>query len=138
MTNKQVDRVAIREMVEDGFRTQMLFQQNYIDAHPHSTRQESQDAAHKFLQRWTQRIDATADLMPPEQGAAFREMVGEEFDFLTQEAERDPQAFAQRLGVVMGRPAPQIGYRRQGIGEMAVQTAVRATIWQLIRSLFRW
>ena len=27
--------------------------------------------------------------------------------------------------------------RRQGIGEMAVRTAVRATIWQLVASLFR-
>jgi hypothetical protein len=28
-------------------------------------------------------------------------------------------------------------YHRQGIGEMAVRTAVRATIWELIFSLFR-
>jgi hypothetical protein len=28
-------------------------------------------------------------------------------------------------------------HHRQGIGEMAVRTAVRATIWEVIRSLFR-
>jgi hypothetical protein len=136
-TETHVGRIAIREMVEDAFRSQMLFQQNYINAHPHSTRQESQDAGNEFFQRWAQRIDAIADLMPPEQGAAFRDMVGEEYGFLTQELERNPQALGQRLGVAMGRSAPQVVYRRQGIGEMAVRTAVRATIWELIWSLFR-
>jgi hypothetical protein len=132
-----VDRIAIREMVEDAFRSQMLFQQNYIDAHPRSSRQESQDAGYEFFQRWVRRIEATAALMPPEQGAAFREMVGEEQGFLMRELERNPQALARRLGVTMGRPAPQVVYHRQGIGEMAVRTAVRATIWELIWSLFR-
>ena len=136
-TEVHVDRIAIREMVEDAFRSQMLFHQNYIDAHPHSTPQESQDAAYEFYQRWAQRIEATADLMLPDQGAAFRDMIGEEYGFLIKELERDPQALAQRLGVVVGRPAPQVAYRRQGIGEMAVRTAVRATIWELIFSLFR-
>jgi hypothetical protein len=132
-----VDRTAIRQMVEDGFQSQLLFQQNYIDAHPHSSPQESQEAACEFLQRWSDRIDATAALMSPEQGVAFKEMVGEEFGFLIQELERNPQALCQRLGVGMGRPAPQPVYRRQGLGELAVRTAVRATIWEVIWSLFR-
>jgi hypothetical protein len=136
-TEVHVDRIAIREMVEDAFRSQMLFHRNYIDAHPHRTPQESQDAAYEFYQRWAHRIEATADLMPPDKGAAFRDMVGEEYGFLIKELERNPQALAQRLGVVMGGPAPQVVYRRQGIGEMAVRTAVRATIWELIFSLFR-
>jgi len=39
----------------------------------------------------------------------------------------------------MGSQPPQAAPRRQrqGIGEMAVRTAVRATIWELIASLFR-
>ena len=118
-TEMHVDRIAIRDMVEDAFRSQLLFQKNYIDAHPHSTPQELQDAAYEFVQRWTQRIEATANLMPPEQGAAFRDMVGEEYGFLTRELERNPQALAQRLGVDMGRPPPQVvypsaRYRRDG------------------------
>jgi hypothetical protein len=132
-----MDRIAIREMVEDAFRSQLLFQKNYIDAYPHSTPQESQDAAYEFVQRWAQRIEATADLMPPEQGAAFRDMVDEEYGFLGRELKRNPQAFAQRLGVATGRPTPQVAYQRQGIAEMAVRTAVRATVWELIWSLFR-
>ena len=32
--NVSVDRIAIRQMVEDGFRSQLLFHQSYIDAHP--------------------------------------------------------------------------------------------------------
>jgi hypothetical protein len=36
-----VDRMAIRQMLEDGFRSQLLFQGNYIDTHPRSSPQES-------------------------------------------------------------------------------------------------
>jgi hypothetical protein len=132
-----VDRVAIRQMLEDGFQSQLLFQKNYIDTHPRSSRQESIAAGQDFFRRWTERIDATAALMPPEQKSAFMEVVEEEFDFLEQVAERDPNAFSQRLGVNMGKANSQPVYRGQGLGELAVRTAVRATIWELIWSLFR-
>jgi hypothetical protein len=69
--------------------------------------------------------------------AAFTEMVREEYRFLLQELERNPQALFQRLGVNMGRTARQRVYRRQGLGELAVRTAVRATVWEMIWSLFR-
>jgi hypothetical protein len=135
--NPNLDRITIRQMVEDGFRSQLLFHQNYLDTHPHSSPQESQEAAHQFLQRWLDRTEATAALMPAAQGAAFKEMVGEEYGFLAQELERNPQALCQRFGINWGRSAPLPVYHRQGLGELAVRTAVRATVWEMIWSLFR-
>jgi hypothetical protein len=75
--------------------------------------------------------------MPREQGIAFTEAYAEEYLFLEHELERDPEALCQRLGVGMRAPAPAREYRRQGLGEVVVRTAVRATIWELIFSLFR-
>jgi hypothetical protein len=75
--------------------------------------------------------------MPSDQRAAVVTIVQEELDFLEQEAERDPNAFSQRLGVNAGRSVPRPVYHRQGFGELAVRTAVRATIWELIWSIFR-
>jgi hypothetical protein len=48
----KVDRIAIRQMLEDGFRSQLLFQGNYIDTHPRSTRQESIAAGQEFFRRF--------------------------------------------------------------------------------------
>lgn|SRR5438552_5124693 len=123
-----VDRITIRQTVEDAFRSQLLFQQNYIGVHPHSSPKESQDAAYDFFQRWYRRIEESADLMPPEQGAAYKELVEEEVRFLIQEFNLNPQGLYQRLGVAMGRLIPQFVCRRQGLGELAVRTAVRATV----------
>jgi hypothetical protein len=132
----KVDRVAVRQMLEDDFRSQLLFQKNYVDTHPHTTRQARIAAAQEFFGRWTERIDATAALMPSEQRAAFTEMINEELEFLIQETQRNPDAFAQRLGVNVSRSTSQPAYRRQGFGELAVRTAKGATIWELIWSLF--
>lgn len=133
----KVDRIAIREMLEDGYRSQILFQRNYIDTHPRSTPQESTAAAQEFFRRWTDRIDATAALMPSEQRAAFTDIVNEELEFLDQEVQRNSNAFYQRLGVNKNRFTPLPVYHRQGFGELAVRTALRATVWELIWSLFR-
>ena len=70
--------------------------------------------------------------MPPEQAREFYRMIAEEMRMLNAERKRSFFAQARRLGVLPGRVS-----HRQGIGEMAVRTAVRASIWTAISRLFR-
>ena len=136
-TNVTVDRAAIRQMVEDFWRSQLLYHRNLIDTQPNLTPEQSQEAVFQFVRRFFDRIEATAALMPPEQAETFNEMVQEEYLYLGREFERDRNATLQRFGIGFTSPPSQAVYHRQGIGEMAVRTAVRATIWELIFSLFR-
>jgi hypothetical protein len=87
--------------------------------------------------RWADRIEATASLMPPEQAKIFKEIAEEETVLLMRELKRNPKALPKRLGVEIGKRSPPVVYQRQSIGEMAIRTAVRATVWELIFSLFR-
>ena len=82
--------------------------------------------------RFADQLEALADSMPPEQGKEFDHMCAEEMRLIRAEGQQDPVACARRLGVLPGRVN-----QRQGIGEMAVRTAVRATIWEAIWRLFR-
>jgi hypothetical protein len=137
MPDIAVDRTAVREMVEDIFRSQMLFHQNLLDTQPHLTAAQTQEETFQYVQRLFERADATADLMSPEQAASFRAMVNEEYTYLLHEFKKNSLGTAQRFGIVLNRTPPAPVYHRQGIGEMAVRTAVRATIWEMIFSLFR-
>jgi hypothetical protein len=137
MSDIAVDRTAVREMVEDTFRSQMLFHQNLLDTQPYLTPVQTQEETFQYVQRLFERADATADLMTPEQAASFRTMVNEEYTYLMHEFQKNPGGTAQRFGIVLNRAPPQPVYQRQGLGELAVRTAVRATVWELIFSLFR-
>ena len=90
--------------------------------------------------RQQEQIDAIAALMPPEQATLFLQMIEEEGKLLFDEHQRDPDASYRRLGLQftsIPRVQQTNRYQRQGMGEMAVRTAVRATIWELIFFLFR-
>lgn len=63
-------------------------------------------------------------------------MVEAERDRLLQEYDRDPDAQKRRLGVVIPTQAPaplQRGRQPMPLGELAVRTAVRATVWTVVR-----
>jgi hypothetical protein len=83
--------------------------------------------------RFVDQNEAWINSLPPDQAKELDDMFGEEMRSSVAECERDPVAYARRLGVLPGRV-----YQRQGIGEMAVRTAVRATVWEVVRRLFRW
>jgi hypothetical protein len=90
--------------------------------------------------RHREQVDAIVALMPPEQARIFLQVFEEEHTLFFEEHQRDPDASYRRLGLQMTSTPhipPPIRYQRQGIGELAVRTAVRATIWELIFSLFR-
>jgi hypothetical protein len=125
------DRAAVRAMVEDNFRAVTIAQL-----------QGQQQLGHDITDRFFDRIEAMQALMPAAQGETFGEMVNEETHLLVEEWKRDRKGISRRLGIPLFRaPAagyrPPARYRRQGLGELAVRTAVRATIWETIFRLFR-
>jgi hypothetical protein len=72
--------------------------------------------------------------MPSEQAKTFTQTVEEQRQILFDEYGRNPEALKHRLGLA-GPPA--VTYQQQGLGEMVVRTAIRATVWESVFSLFR-
>jgi hypothetical protein len=57
---------------------------------------------------------------------------------LLQEYQADNGAFRRRLGVAAPKETPQpVANGNASLGELAVRTAVRATVWESVRALFR-
>jgi len=181
MSEISVDRTVVRQMVEDFWRSFILFMRDLPAKYPRASFSERQSECAEFTRCAWSRFEAIAALMPLEQGKAFMQMIDEEDDICSKDHhfrpdefyrrvnvsspgrnKRDQDADYRRLGldpvaidaaVASGEPTramadmmaqirsqPQQAappYRRQGIGEMAVRTAVRATIWELIFSVFR-
>lgn len=122
-----MDRSIVSGMVEDYWRA-------YVPAMQTS----GMEAALQVSQRFEQRVEQAAHLMDPLEAAAFRQAVEAERERLIQEYTADPVALKRRLGISLGVDAP--AQRRggsSGLGELAVRTAARATIWESIRALFR-
>ncbi|MFM0358971.1 hypothetical protein PQR12_36240 [Paraburkholderia nemoris] len=79
---------------------------------------------------------------PKDSPENFRKMVQyieEARSRIADEYERDPAGLKRRLGVPVGETAsvPARHSNYMGIGEMAVRTAVRATVWTVVRDLVR-
>ena len=122
-----IDRAAIRSMVEDHWRS-------FI-----SVAVSNPQIGFQSLENFDERIQATAALMPPERAAMYLQAVEEEREILFNEYNRNPDALKRRLGLGPVRQPNRVvhQHQRQSIGEMAVRTAVRATIWESVISLFR-
>jgi hypothetical protein len=139
--NIDVDRATVRRMVEDFWRSLMLFGRHLGETQPKISRGEAARLTLDFTRRFSEQNEATAALMQPEQAKAFLKMIEEEDSICFEEHQRNPDAFYRRLGLnLTSNPQPPASpvYRRQSIGEMAARTAVRATICELIFSIFRW
>ena len=119
------DRAAVRAMIEDNFRATTI-------ADMQGQRQLGTDINERFCDH----LEAMAALMPAAQAESFRTTVDEECRLIVDEFKRDRQAGYRRLGIALPQ-GPVTHYHRQGIGEMAARTAVRATIWEVIFRLFR-
>jgi hypothetical protein len=136
-----VDRAMVRRLVEDFWRSLVLYGRHLGETQPNLSRDEYMRLSEDFSRRRRERNQATATTMPPEQARIFLQMIEEEDDICFQEHQRNPDAFYRCLGLnLTSDPKPTrqpVVYHRQSIGEMAVRTAVRATIWELIWSLFR-
>lgn len=89
--------------------------------------------------RFEERVKQTAVLLAPVEAASFSQIVEAERERLMAEYQADPTAVKNRLGFSLGRDDPRRNRRPnpQGLGEMAVRTALRATIWKSIWAVFR-
>jgi hypothetical protein len=140
ISHEDVDRAAVRHLVEDFWRSLVLLGRHLGETHPTSPPKEFRTAFTDFSRRFEEQNQATAALMPPEQAKMFMQMIEEEDTICFEERQRNPDAFYRRLGLELTSTPPvhpPVIYKRQGIAEMAVRTVVRATIWELIVSLFR-
>ncbi len=86
-------------------------------------------------------FDATMNMltehMPEPDASLFRQAIDVEREKILDEYDRNPDALKARLGLRNQVPASTRSQHRQGLGELAVRTAVRATVWESIRSIFR-
>jgi hypothetical protein len=134
-----VYRKAIRDMVEHFFIAEILFEQNYAAVHGNNYNvDEYNNAAIAEADKFTERMNAIAALMSPEQAKEFAQIAFEETQSLRGEMRRDFKALARRLGVEIRPTQPAYQSHRMGLGELAVRTAVRATVWDIVGSLLRW
>ena len=122
-----MDRQIVTAIVEDYWRALIPAMQT-----------GGAEAAFGVSQRFEERVEETASLMPPLEAAAFRQSVEAERERLMAQYQSDPVALKNRLGIGLGIDAPQPRARASsGMGNLVVRTAVRATIWESIWSLFR-
>jgi hypothetical protein len=123
-----VDRAAIRSMVEDHWR-------GFIPVAAVGNFQ----ATAKVIKNFENRVRDTAALMEPNKAQMFSQVVEEERELVLNEFKRSPDLLKRRLGLVPTvQPTPvTTHYQRQTIGEMAVRTAIRDTIWETVIALFR-
>jgi hypothetical protein len=125
------DRAAVRELVEDHWRA-------VIRIRGYGRQAKNTALMHQMTNQFADRMEALAAAMPPAQANEFMDISKEEMRLIAAEFKRSFYALARRLEVLPGSVScPGNVSHRQGIGEMAVRTAVRASIWTTIFRLFR-
>jgi len=82
-------------------------------------------------------INMMTERMPEPDASIFRRIIEEERDKLADEYDRNPDALKARLGLINQAPTFMRSPNRQGLDELVVRTAVRATVWESIWAIFR-
>lgn len=111
-------------MVEDGWRG--LLALDAADVHTLAAAVERQNA----------QFEAIAGMLPTEaQRDAFMLVMVEERQVLLNEQKRNPKRLRRRLGL-----APAKAPTGEGLGSVAVKSAIQATIWAAVTALLfgRW
>lgn len=128
----------VRGMVEDTWRQFLGF-----------AAQGLRDLGEGVITRFDAKVQAMASRMAPDCAQEFLADVEAERASILKEYTASPSLLKKRLGVGValqqasriGQPPPLMRHagrsNRQGIGETAAKTAVRALIWNVIRSIFR-
>jgi hypothetical protein len=122
-----LSREQIRGMVDENWRQFLTF-----------SGQSSKELAAAVIFRFDERNKEIAATMSEADAAAFLDMIEIERAKVFDEYTASPDALKQRLGV--NQTHPQQGRARSAASPLArtvVNTAVRATVWELIWSLFR-
>src|SRR5215831_15210442 len=88
----------VRRLVEDFWRSLVLHGRHLGETQPNITHEEAQNLMRDFSRRWTERNEATAATMPPEQAQIFLQMIDEEDGICFEEHQRNRDAFYRRFG----------------------------------------
>jgi hypothetical protein len=118
------DRATVRKIVEDHWRATLPLRGDRMRA-------QNTTLIDQMSNRLGDQTDSWINSLPPDQGNELDRIFNEEMRLSIAEWERNPVGLKRRLGVLPGSVS-----HRQGIGEMAVRTAVRASIWEGIFRLF--
>lgn len=122
-----MDRRIITGMVEDYWRSVLPVMQSKNIA-----------AAAEIMKNFDRRVSDTAKTMSPLEAAAFQTTVEAERERLLAEYRTNPSGLKRRLNISLGVDAKLARSRsRNGLGELAVRTVVRASVWEVIWTLFR-
>jgi len=126
ITAPEVTRDECRKMVEDNWR---VFLPLAYDGH--------RDIGLQVLHQFEAKIQTMAAAMDPAPRAKFLATLEDEREKITNEYNANPDRLKTRLGCMPVASAQRHGRTRQPLGELAVKTAVRATVWEIIWKLFR-
>jgi len=94
-------------------------------------------------QRLDERFLEIMTELPTDRGVEFLAAAEEERDKLFEEYRRNPEAPKRRIGAATVEPRTPSPYRTprpsaaRNLGDTVVRTAVRATVWETVRAIFR-
>jgi hypothetical protein len=124
-----MDDTLARLMVEDFWRAMIPAMQSGNTA-----------AAGDIGQRFERLLAETSERMEFVEGMEFRLAVEGERDLMIAEYQANPAALKRRLGLPLGLDAPtdrRTSSAASDLGQLAVRTAVRATVWESVIAIFR-
>lgn len=114
----------IKQMVDESWRAFLTF-----------AARGSGELGKECLLRFDEKVQKQARDMGPD-GKRWFDLVEEQRGLIFDEYSKDPAALKRRLGVP-GAGSPRGRGHSSGLADVAVRTAVRATVWQSIAALFR-
>jgi hypothetical protein len=122
----KINRDECRQLVEECWRNFLKF-----------AAEGNQEEGTKTIMRFDEHMQQKAKQMPQAEGLQFWTLLEEERELLFNEYKRDPDGLKRRLNVIPSEPQPVQYGGRQNLGQVAVNTAVRATVWESVRAIFR-
>jgi hypothetical protein len=126
-SDRIIPREECKSMVEDAWRKMLNF-----------AAEGSQALGMQCIQRLEETMAARAAKLDEPGRSIFLNDIDEERGNIFDEYTSDPDALKRRLGVGKHRHAPSRHYSPgPSVVNIAVNTAVRATVWETVRSMFR-
>lgn len=124
-TTEYSNVAIVRQMVEDHWRAFLLLGR------------QNPAAGASLIQSFDERIGDHAASLPQDNARDFLTAIQHQREKLFVEYELDPDALKARLNIAVQAPQTRQGRSSgQGLGELVVRTAVRATVWEIVRSVF--
>lgn len=120
------DTNQCRLLVEDGWRKFLNF-----------AAEGSPELGKQCILRFEQQTADSAAAMQPRDAEVFLDAIQKERDKIFDEYTQNPEQLKTRLGV-KSHSSKNLNSHPGSIGKTVINTAVRATIWQSVRSLFRY